>query len=334
MQSEKQLDVREFRNTLSTFTTGVTIITTRAADGTPVGLTANSFNSVSLDPPMVLWSLAKTSRALQAFDAAENWAVHILSVEQDELSNRFAKSGEDKFAGVKTQDGIDGIPLLSGCTARLQCRTTFKYEGGDHIIFVGEVLDFDRSDIPPLVFHAGKYAVATKKTDSTSTSRPPVRDLDTSFGEDFLDYLLARAHFQMYAFIRENARLSGLSDPEYFVLSTLTAKDGRSLNELNTMISITGQELTPKLIEGLAASGMLRPVDVSGSTRLYLTEKGRDLALHIIAAAKAVESDVLAKFGYWEAVSLKNLLKQFVQITDPGLPDMWGTELPDCDRAA
>lgn len=334
MQREKQFDAREFRNTLSTFTTGVTIITTRAPDGTPIGLTANSFNSVSLDPPMVLWSLAKTSRNLAAFDAAEHWAVHILSVEQDGLSNRFARSGEDKFAGVETQEGVGGIPLLSGCSARLQCKTSFKYEGGDHLIFVGEVLDFDRNDVPPLVFHAGKYAVATQKTDSTSLSRPPVRDLDTSFGEDFLDYLLARAHFQMYAGIRAQARRNGLSDPEYFVLSSLTAKDGRSLDELNAMYSISGQEITPELVEELAGSGLVRPASVDAGSPLYLTDKGRDLALHIIAAAKAIESDVLAKFGYWEAVSLKNLLKQLVQITDPGLPDMWGTTAQDDSRPA
>ncbi|MCI0996494.1 flavin reductase family protein, partial [Pseudomonas corrugata] len=156
-------DPKEFRRTLGTFTTGVTIITTRTADGTPIGLTANSFNSVSLDPPMVLWSLAKTSRSLEAFTVAEHWAVHILAVDQESLSDRFAKSSEDKFAGVQVQSGIGDTPLLSGCSSRLQCKTLFQYEGGDHIIFVGEVLDLDRNEIPPLVFHAGNCAMAARK---------------------------------------------------------------------------------------------------------------------------------------------------------------------------
>lgn len=316
-------DAREFRATLGTFTTGVTIITTRGPDGVAVGITANSFNSVSLDPPMVLWSLAKSSRSLAAFEASEHWAVHILSADQEALSNRFAKSGEDKFAGVTVEAGLGAVPLLEGCVSRLQCKTSFKYEGGDHIIFVGEVLAFDRTEVAPLVFHAGKYAVATKKIDSTSVARASVRDLDTSFGEDFLDYLLARAHFQVYARIRDHVKRFELSDAEYFVLSSLTAKDARSYDELNTMYSITGQTLTSAMIDGLHQRGLLRIAHSASGPVLHLTEQGRNTSLHIIAAAKSIESDLLAKFGYWEAVSLKNLLKQLVEFTDPGLPPMW-----------
>jgi len=163
MSAISTIDPREFRNALGAFATGVTIITTRADDGTPVGITANSFNSVSLDPPMVLWSLAKTSNSLPAFETAEHWAVHILSEEQEELSNRFARRGADKFAGADASEGIAGLPLLPGCATRLQCRTTAVHEGGDHWIFVGQVLAFDRNDVQPLAFHAGAYAVVTRK---------------------------------------------------------------------------------------------------------------------------------------------------------------------------
>lgn len=164
MNAISNIDPREFRNALGAFATGVTIITTRADDGTPVGITANSFNSVSLDPPMVLWSLAKTSQSLSAFETTKHWAVHILSEDQEELSNRFARRGADKFAGINTNEGIARLPLLSGCATRLQCMTTAVHEGGDHWIFVGQVLDFDRNDLPPLAFHAGGYAVVTRKT--------------------------------------------------------------------------------------------------------------------------------------------------------------------------
>ena len=112
------IDAREFRNALGSFTTGVTIVTTRDASGHDVGLTANSFNSVSLDPPLVLWSLAKSSTSLSAFVEAKHFAVHILAADQEPLSNRFATRGADKFAGLQIERGEGGMPLLHGCAAR------------------------------------------------------------------------------------------------------------------------------------------------------------------------------------------------------------------------
>src|SRR3979490_2646125 len=128
-------DPKELRQVLGTFATGVTVITTHAVDGSPVGLTANSFNSVSINPPMVLWGLAKSARSRVAFESATHWAVHILAADQEELANRFATRGTDKFAALAIDHGRDQVPLLHGCAARLQCRTSFMYEGGDHIIF-------------------------------------------------------------------------------------------------------------------------------------------------------------------------------------------------------
>ena len=150
---------RQFRNALGSFATGVTIITTRSPDGADVGVTANSFNSVSLDPPMVLWSLAKTSTSFDAFMAAEHFAVHILAMDQEGLSGRFAKSNTDKFSGLTVERGQDSIPLLPGCAARFQCRTAFRHEGGDHVILVGEVDEFDHDGHAPLAFHGGRYGM-------------------------------------------------------------------------------------------------------------------------------------------------------------------------------
>jgi 3-hydroxy-9,10-secoandrosta-1,3,5(10)-triene-9,17-dione monooxygenase reductase component len=150
-------DSRSFRTALGSFVTGVTIVTTRDPDGSDVGLTANSFNSVSLDPPMVLWSLALNSAHLPAFRHATWWAVHVLASSQEPLSGRFASKDADKFAGLTVSRGPGDIPLLEGCAARFICRTAFEYEGGDHAIFVGEVLSFDRAGHSPLVYHQGRY---------------------------------------------------------------------------------------------------------------------------------------------------------------------------------
>jgi 3-hydroxy-9,10-secoandrosta-1,3,5(10)-triene-9,17-dione monooxygenase reductase component len=151
------IDARAFRAALGEFVTGVTIITTCDADGTPTGLTANSFNSVSLDPPMVLFSLGLDSTSLNAFRQASWWAVHVLAADQEALSTQFARRDTAKFEGVAYSPGPGGVPLLEGFSARFVCRSAFEYEGGDHAIFLGEVRQFEQAGRPPLVYHKGRY---------------------------------------------------------------------------------------------------------------------------------------------------------------------------------
>ena len=127
------------RAALSEFATGVTIVTTTQADGTPVGLTVNSFNAVSLTPPLVLWSLDKSSRTIDAFTANDCFAVHILAADQEALAMRFASRDQDRFASLDTTAGMGGVPLIPGALACLQCRVHQQVEAGDHIIFIGWV---------------------------------------------------------------------------------------------------------------------------------------------------------------------------------------------------
>ena len=142
MTVQAPIDIREFRNALGSFTTGVTIVTTCDQQGQDVGMTANSFNSVSLDPPLVLWSLAKSSGSLPAFANAEYFAVHILAADQEPLSNVFAKKGAATFAGLAVGRRHGGVPLLDHCSARFECRTAYRYEGGGHEIIVGQMVLF------------------------------------------------------------------------------------------------------------------------------------------------------------------------------------------------
>lgn len=152
------LDQKQFRSALGCFATGVTVVTTRDANGAPVGVTANSYNSVSLDPPMVLWSLARTSLSLDAFMQGAHFAVHVLGEDQRDTALRFATRGGEKFAGLDCAIGTGGVPLLEHCVARFECRTVHRYEGGDHIIFVGEVEAFSQFEKNPLLFHLGQFA--------------------------------------------------------------------------------------------------------------------------------------------------------------------------------
>ncbi len=153
------VDPRILRNTLSLFVTGVTIITTESQNGERVGITANSFNSVSLDPPLILWSIASASLSLSIFEAASDFAVHILRDDQSDLSQRFAQSGADKFTALNTKSGLGGVPLLPDCAARLECSLYGRHPAGDHIIYVAKVerLQSDPS-ARPLVYHGGRYA--------------------------------------------------------------------------------------------------------------------------------------------------------------------------------
>lgn len=159
------LDTRLLRQALGSFATGVTIVTTRDAAGNDVGLTVNSFNSVSLEPALVLWSLALSSQSLlAAFRASGYFAVHILAADQEPLSNLFASHDADKFAALRPVRGVGGVPLLAGCAARFECRTAQSHAGGDHEIFIGEVLTFEDFQQAPLLFHGGQYAALAAKS--------------------------------------------------------------------------------------------------------------------------------------------------------------------------
>jgi len=150
-------DTRELRNALGKFGTGVTVITTRRADGELAGLTASSFNSVSLDPPLVLWSLSRASPSLPAFRDAAYFTVNVLAQEQAWLSQRFSTPQADKFAGVPWRPGLGGAPVLDNCLAHFECRGHACHEGGDHLIMVGRVERFSHAAGRPLLFCGGKY---------------------------------------------------------------------------------------------------------------------------------------------------------------------------------
>ncbi|WP_028137676.1 flavin reductase family protein [Bradyrhizobium japonicum] len=151
------IDPRDFRNALGTYATGVTIITAAAPDGKPYGLTCNSFASVSLNPPLVLWSLVVYSSSLTIFQNASHFAVNVLGASQQALANKFAKSSDDKFTGVDWTPGLGGAPVLAESVANFQCRSVNRYYGGDHVIFLGAVEAYTYSTTEPLLFARGAF---------------------------------------------------------------------------------------------------------------------------------------------------------------------------------
>lgn len=153
------INQRELRNALGQFATGVTTIITRDATGSLIGLTANSFTSVSLDPPLVLWSLRKAARSYEAFRNCGHFVINVLAEHQIEVARQFSASTEDRFAGIIwTPSPVSKLPIIDSVAAWFECKNLNFYEAGDHTIFVGEVCHFAHEERAPLLFHAGAYA--------------------------------------------------------------------------------------------------------------------------------------------------------------------------------
>ncbi len=159
VQATRSFDfsIPDFRKALGTFPTGVTIITARDSEAGLIGLTVSSFNSVSLSPPLVLWSLSLQSRSLSALQHCSHYVVNVLSQEQSALAMQFATNQENRFSDVAFHEGIGAAPVLANTIASFECLNRSRYAEGDHMIFVGEVERFTRSGGAPLVYHQGQF---------------------------------------------------------------------------------------------------------------------------------------------------------------------------------
>lgn len=150
-------DPRQFRSALAQFATGVTVVTTKLPDGRFIGLTANSFNSVSLEPPLVLWSLGNRAQSLPVFQGNSHYVINVLSADQQALAEQFASRSEDRFEGVEFELSRTGLPVLKGAAAWFECHNRSQYPEGDHVILVGEVERCAYTESAPLIFHNGRF---------------------------------------------------------------------------------------------------------------------------------------------------------------------------------
>jgi len=306
MSTATSIDTGEFRKALGAFTTGVTIVTTHFEKMGDVGLTANSFNSVSLDPPMVLWSLAKTAGSLQAFKNTEYFAVHILSEDQQELSNRFAQRGVDKFSNIDIQRGPENIPLIEGCAAQFTCKTAYQYEGGDHLIFVGEVVNFRRRDRSPLLFHDGEYG-QINKPENTNDSNNELKAPD-----DALGMLLRRSYQKLIEPLLGELEKKSLSIGQHYFLALVSRSSNRTFDELQSIVSTSSGRIPLEEYKSLMNKGLIEESD----NRIHLTEQGMKIRVEIASIYQSIESDILKNFGYDKTQSLKILLNQLLDSID------------------
>ncbi|MXO55353.1 flavin reductase [Pontixanthobacter gangjinensis] len=300
---------QDFRKALGAFATGVTIATTKGTDGKPVGVTASSFNSVSVDPPLVLWSLAKNSFSHDAFSASGHFAVHVLAASQEDLSNRFARSGEDKFNGVEWEDGALGSPVFAEYAALFQCQTRHQYDGGDHVIFVGEVKSYEAHDVAPLLFHGGRYAERRPKT---SEAAQPSVDLEHGrFSDDFLFYLISRAHYQTSQPVRQKLAELGLSMDEYLTLSLLGSEAPLTSDAIVLRLGHTGYAPSAATLNDMAQKDLIK----ARNDGFELSPAGREQFVETLALGKSFEADLADHFSEGELAETKRVLRRIIELT-------------------
>ena len=337
-------DPAHMRQCLSRFATGVTIIATRAPDGRFVGLTANSFNSLSLDPPLILWSLATKAQSLEVFKGQRFFSVSVLSVEQVDLARRFASRLSDRFDGVACHEGIDGIPLIDGALAWFECERRTQTLHGDHWLFIGEVKRCAAADGSPLIFRHGEFAIADslqpQPVAPPTAARPPVAAVphssrwdaparrspsaeppadslepgDQPFYEEYLPFLLARAGHQVEAGFHRQLHEHDLSMLSWRVLAALSSRSDWTIGELGDA-SLAKQPTISKLIDRLVQQGMVaRRADAADARRVLinLTREGHATMAPVLQAAAAFNLSLLADYPPEQLTALKRLLRDMI----------------------
>ena len=304
-----EIDPKAFRRALGNFATGVTIITARAPDGTTVGVTASSFNSLSMDPPLILWSSIKGTPSCAIFEKASHFAVNILAADQMDMSNHFARQQEDKFAGMEWEPGIGGAPVFPDCAGRFQCETYDKLDGGDHWIFVGRVVAFDDFGRSPLCFHQGSYAMVLNHPASYPKTDPDKQDQDAELGRMrdhgfFLMLRAVRAYQDRYQPKLETVELSLIESRILLVLNDLSGlSDEQLVLHLHAPINEARAALDTLSDSGLVAAD---------GTGFALTEAGQAKADECWNIAEAHAKETFEQFSEAQVETFNEVLRQII----------------------
>ncbi len=309
--SNTDFDPRDFRRALSQFPTGVTVITTLDENAKPVGVTASSFNSVSMNPPLILWSIDKTALSLEIFQNAEYFAVNILGRDQVDTSNNFASRGDDKFANASFSTGLGGSPLLNDYAAQLECKTWASYDGGDHMILVGEVIDYRYNDnTQPLVFARGSYAISAQHPEvvksSVSYKNTPT---EGDFVNDYLLYLLRVSYqgFSAHLYPKLKKEL-GINPEEWRILARLINFPVIKISELASMV-MQPKESLRYTADWMAEKALVELLDAD---TIKVTPQGSEIGGKMQALAIEEETALLSQIPADQVVQLKTNLKSII----------------------
>lgn len=304
-------DSQAFRRALGNFATGITVITAVSPEGEHIGLTANSFNSVSLDPPLILWSLDKRSNNLDAFNQATHFAVNILAADQMDLSNQFARPSDDKFAGVSFREGLGGAAVLADCAAVFECSVHQLVDAGDHIILIGKVEQFQAEGRAPLCYHQGGYSIvmpysrlsgeSSGASKASTESNIPGR-LDTN-----LYYLMLQAMRSYQADYLPLQMSTGLQTTEARMLMILTEHQSLDAKQLVDAVAMPEQDVR-LAVEVLERKGLISETNGNYSISVQGHEKS-DSLWHL---ANEEQERVFAKFSDDEIATFSKVLKGLI----------------------
>jgi len=301
-------DSQAFRRALGNFATGITVITARSPKGELVGLTANSFNSVSLDPPLILWSLDKRSSNLEAFCEASHFAVNILAADQMHLSNQFARPSDDKFAGLEYREGLGGAALLPDCAATFECSRYQVVDAGDHFILIGKVEQFEAEGRAPLCYHQGGYSIvmpysrlSPQSSTATGKAQIPGR-LDTN-----LYYLMLQAMRSYQADYLPLQMSTGLQTTEARMLMILTEHESLDVRELVDAVAMPEQDVLVA-VEVLERKGLIKQT----AGRYSISVQGHEKSDSLWHLANEEQERVFAKFSAEEIATFSRVLKGLI----------------------
>lgn len=304
-----EFDTRAFRRALGNFATGVTVVTATGPDGRQVGVTANSFNSVSLDPPLVLWSIDKRSSSHEVFEEASHFAVNILAADQIDLSNNFARPKDDRFAGIDYETGVGGSPVFVDCAARFHCEKYEQLDGGDHWILVGKVVAFDDLGRAPLLYHQGAYSMVLPHTRMTKREegQPPSSNFQGRLSHN-LYYLMTQALRAYQASYQPRQLSTGLRTSEARMLMVLENDAGLNLADLQREVAMPAREIE-EAVGNLKRKGL---VEGAGEC-VRLTVKGVDETEALWAIASEQQEKVFGQFTHEQVESFKEVLKAVIR---------------------
>ena len=309
-----QIDPMKFRRALGNFATGVTIMTAQNAEGEKVGVTANSFNSVSLDPALILWSIDKKSSSFHVFEQATHFAVNILSGSQIELSNKFSRRNIDKYEGTSYREGAGAAPILDNCSAVFECERHQILEGGDHWIIVGKVVNFYDEGRSPLVYHQGAYSGVIphpllQVKDSVDLEADGVGEMHQGHLHRNVCYLMSRA-FKFYQndYIPKQL-VTGFRTSEARLLLVLGSGTASSKADLPRDIAMPMREVE-QAAEILKKDELL----VENEGFFKLTDKGKKTAHYLFDIAGSHQNEVLAKYSKDEQDSFVKILRDIAGI--------------------
>jgi len=304
----QSFDARDFRRALSQFPTGVTVVTVCTPEGEHIGVTASSFNTVSIDPPLVLWSVDRSAMSAPVFESCEHFAVNVLNDHQVAVSNRFASRGEDKFKDFPFTTSEQGCALFNDYAAQFECKLWQVYEGGDHLIIVGEVTDY-RYHVAeqPLVFSRGGYAVAGHHPSAMQkTEVAPVSGFVGDFMFYFIREIYSRYSAELYPQLLEKC---GVTVEEWRVIALLADKESMAITDIVPIVMQPQGKLC-ELLGWLEEKAYIR---LENETQVALTDSGKAVAAELLGIAKSHEADVLSGLAPDEARQFKDTLNKILE---------------------